>query len=123
MDLLISGSPGMSISEIIGRIDNLVGDLAKGKTKYMGIIQLSPSDPGRRIDIRLIDSESYACGLLYFTGSKDYNITLRNKAIAKGWRLNEYSLLDEDDQPITANSEEDIHKLLLMDYLPPCKRN
>lgn len=122
MDVLVRAD-GQTIDQIVSRIDLLVGDLASGPTKYMGIIQLKDGYPGRRIDIRLIDGESYPYALLYFTGSKTYNIMLRNKAIEKGWRLNEYTMFDQDGQKLPANSEKDIVTLLGLPYLPPNERN
>ena len=55
----------------------------------------------------------------YFTGSKAHNIVLRDKALERGWKLNEYGLFDPDDRPIAGATEEEIYKALGMAYVPP----
>ena len=47
---------------------------------------------GLEVDLRVVDERSYGAALLYFTGSKDHNVVLRELAIKKGWKLNEYGL-------------------------------
>src|SRR3989344_212367 len=47
---------------------------------------------GLNVDLRVVDESSYGAALLYFTGSKDHNVALREMAIKKGWKLNEYGL-------------------------------
>jgi len=91
------------------------------KTKYMGIFKWKNSKP-RRIDIRMIPTESYYSAILYFTGSKDFNKTMRLNAIAHGYTLNEYGLFDENDNMFTVKSEKEIFDLLGMEYVTPDKR-
>ena len=55
----------------------------------------------------------------YFTGSKAHNIVLRDKALERGWKLNEYGLFDADDRPIAGATEEEIYTALGMAYVPP----
>lgn len=95
---------------IVADLTNTNGD------KYMGVIQLEDC-PARRLDIRLIKPESYYYALLYFTGSKELNITMRNRAIELGLTLNEYGL-----NGLQAHSEEEIFKHLGMEYIPPNMR-
>ena len=76
-------------------IDSLTSDGAK---KYKGICKIESSPYGRRIDIRCVDYSAYYTGLLYFTGSKNFNIIIRNKALELGYSLNEYSLTNKDDE-------------------------
>ena len=75
----------------------LVHHLANGKSKYMGVCRLPPKHGvtkrlHRRIDLRLVPFNSYACAMLYFTGSDTFNVKMREKAIKMGYTLNEYSL-------------------------------
>jgi DNA polymerase (family 10) len=56
--------------------------------------------------------------LLYFTGSKAHNIVLRQRAIDRGWLLNEYGLL-EDDRVVASESEAEIYKALDLPFIPP----
>ena len=65
--------------------------LAEGVKKYMGVAQLRRK-PGRRIDLMLTPRAEYPYALLYFTGSKAFNIRVRRAALEKGLSLNEYGL-------------------------------
>ena len=107
----------LSKSKLI--IDNLT---SKGSTKFMGVCKIS--DIARRIDIRLINYESYYAALIYFTGSKNFNVYIRNKALEKNFSLNEYALTDMNDNTIKIlNSEEEIFLILKIPYLSPIERN
>jgi DNA polymerase/3'-5' exonuclease PolX len=101
----------------------LVGKLAQGPTKYMGIVRISPQDNAHRIDIRLIKPESYAYALMYFTGSQRFNILTRQRAIELGLRLNEYGLFDEEGQSLPGESEEEIFDHLGLVYVAPKNRS
>lgn len=90
------------------------------KTKYMGICKIH--DILRRIDIRYMPFESYYTAILYFTGSKDFNIKMRNIAHSFKYTLNEYGLYDENNKAFIINSEKDIFDLLNMEFIPPNKR-
>lgn len=90
----------------------------KIKTKYMGFSKLLDYKI-RRIDIRFIPYDSYYSGLLYFTGSGEFNKLMRRNAIEYGYKLSEYGLFDRDGKMIPVKSERDIFKLLDMEYKPP----
>lgn len=87
-------------------------------TKYMGICNL-PNNKYCRIDIRLIQYESFYPAILYFTGSKDLNKKMRMLAISHKYLLNEYGLFDNNNQMFLINSEMDIFQKLGMEYLKP----
>lgn len=83
----------------------LEATMAQGPLKYMGMGRLPPRVvrdahgnenqklyKARRVDIRLIETESLPTALLTFTGSKNFNVIMRQAAIAKGYLLNEYGL-------------------------------
>ena len=86
---------------------------AKGKTKTM--VKLKN---GLDADIRVVPKESYGAALNYFTGSKDHNIALREMAIKKGWKLNEYGLFRGKKQ-VAGRTEEEIYKALGLRYIEP----
>jgi DNA polymerase (family 10) len=75
---------------------------------------------GLQVDLRALASESYGAAVLYFTGSKDHNIVLRSRAQKMGLTLNEYTLARlEDNAPVAAATEEEIYKILGLDWIPP----
>lgn len=99
-------------------VDDIAGE--ESTTKYMGFCKYK-NNPVRRIDIRMMPVESYYTAILYFTGSYELNKTMRQKAKTMGYKLNEYGLFKGDDM-MDVGSEEDVFKLLDMEYLPPEER-
>ncbi len=69
-------------------------------------------------DLRVVAPESFGAALAYFTGSKDHNIKLREMAVKKGWKLNEYGLFD-GDRAIAGADEESIYEALGLQFVPP----
>jgi DNA polymerase (family X) len=90
--------------------------LGKGKKKCSLVLK-----NGIGVDVRIFDKDSFGAGLLYFTGSKDYNIRLRNLAIKKGFKLNEYGLF-KGKKRIAGFSEKDIYEKLGLKFIEPDKR-
>ena len=92
--------------------------LSKGK-KAMIIVGL-PGRPSRRMDILLTAADSYAAAILYFTGSKEFNVRMRITANNRGYKLNEYGLWRLDnEQLVPTKSEQEIFKTIGMKYVPP----
>ncbi|MBI2640284.1 MAG: DNA polymerase/3'-5' exonuclease PolX [Candidatus Sungbacteria bacterium] len=73
---------------------------------------------GLDADIRVVPKKSYGAAVNYFTGSKDHNIALRELAIKKGWKLNEYGLF-RGKKLIAGRDEEEIYKALGLRYIEP----
>ena len=96
-------------------IESLTGENVQ--TKFMGIFKWK--NIIGRIDIRFVPIESYYYGLLYFTGSKDFNTNMRIIAIARELKLNEYGLFNKDNKSFKVESEKDIFDLLDMEYVQP----
>ncbi|MFI6496073.1 DNA polymerase/3'-5' exonuclease PolX [Nonomuraea typhae] len=76
---------------------------------------------GVQVDLRVVPAESWGAAMQYFTGSKEHNVTIREIAVKKGWKLSEYGLF-EGERVIAAESEEDIYAALGMQYVPPPMR-
>ncbi|MFD2531413.1 DNA polymerase/3'-5' exonuclease PolX [Gracilimonas halophila] len=81
---------------------------------------------GRQVDLRIVSPKEFSAALMYFTGSKEHNIVLRQRARDRGMSLNEYGLFklndegDTDfDQPIEFSSETDIYEKLDLHFVPP----
>lgn len=74
---------------------------------------------GFQADLRIVTREQRGAAMQYFTGSKAHNIVLRDRALARGWKLNEYGLFDADERAIAGASEEEIYRALGMDYIAP----
>lgn len=123
--------------DYIGILKEIVEKLKKDKyileilackdKKFMGIVKLKESGIiARRLDMLITYPEEYACALLYFTGSKEHNIKVRNKALKMGYTLNEHRMEkikpDVKDIPYF-NCEKDIFDFLEMEYIEPHLRD
>ncbi|MEU8036936.1 DNA polymerase/3'-5' exonuclease PolX [Streptosporangium sp. NPDC049078] len=76
---------------------------------------------GVQVDLRLIPAESWGAAMMYFTGSKEHTVHLREIVVKKGWKLSEYGLFD-GDRMIAAASEEEVFGALGMEWIPPTLR-
>ena len=83
------------IEELFKR-NYLLEELSKGQKKLMGIWKLGPDNIGRRIDIMFTKPQEYPFAILYFTGSKDFNVKMRGELLKKEMSLNEYGIKDKD---------------------------
>jgi len=89
--------------------------IAKGQNKVS--FNLST---GLQIDVRLLPRASFGAALQYFTGSKMHNVTVRQRALKRGYTLSEYALARLDDgTQVAAATEEDIYRALDLDWIPP----
>jgi DNA polymerase (family 10) len=89
--------------------------LAHGENKVSFTLQ-----NGLQVDVRLLEKESFGAALLYFTGSKEHNVSLRGRANDMDLTLNEYALATlKGEKPIARRTEEEIYAKLKLDYIPP----
>ena len=87
--------------------------LGRGDTK--GSVKLGS---GLQVDLRVVPEESFGAALLYFTGSKSHNVTLRQIAIKKELKLNEYGLF-RGTRRIAGRTEAEIYERLGLALIPP----
>jgi DNA polymerase (family 10) len=90
--------------------------LACGETKG-SILTIS----NIQVDLRVVPKDVYGAALQYFTGSKQHNIHLREIANKKGLTLSEYGVfkIDKKDKPICGKTEEEVYKILGLQYIEP----
>lgn len=125
-DVVNSGILKIIVEELTKQ-NILIANLTKmGDTKYMGICKIPNYSECRRIDIRCVAHPSYIPGLLYFTGSMEENVRLRNIAIRNKFKINEYGfyqlLPNNVEELIILEKEEDLYSYLLQQYKPPTSR-
>jgi DNA polymerase (family 10) len=74
-----------------------------------------------QVDLRVVPKDVYGAALQYFTGSKQHNIHLREIANKKGLTLSEYGVfkIDKKDKPICGKTEEEVYKILGLQYIEP----
>lgn len=106
--------------EIIRRFTSFAGVarvLACGETKGSVTVNVGESRE-LQLDLRVVPLESYGAALQYFTGSKEHNVRLREMAVKRGWRLNEYGLYD-GEKVLAGRNEADIYAKLGVRPIPP----
>lgn len=73
-----------------------------------------------QVDIRVVPQKDYGAALMYFTGSKEHNVKLREIAVKKGLKINEYGVFDvKTNKRLAGSSEKEIYGLFKMDYIEP----
>ncbi|MFW6157298.1 MAG: DNA polymerase/3'-5' exonuclease PolX [Balneolaceae bacterium] len=84
------------------------------------------TNEGRQVDLRIVEPAQFPAALLYFTGSKEHNVVLRQRARQRGMALNEYGLFELNDEgetdfdkPVEYSSETDIYTHLGLNFIPP----
>jgi DNA polymerase (family 10) len=120
--LAVSSKPSLVMDAFIVMPD-VLNVIAHGDTKSSIKVR-----PGINVDLRVVPAASYGAALNYFTGSKAHNVTLRQLAIKKGMKLNEYGLFKiapardggvATGKIIAGATEEEIYKKLGLDYIEP----
>ena len=101
LDILASSNRPEKVTDAFTKIKNVQKILGKGTTKATIILK-----SGIQADIRVIKPESWGAALLYFIGSKNYNISLRRIAIKKGFKLSEYGLFNKKTGKMLPSSTE-----------------
>ena len=118
IDILVSGaSVAEKAEKQILKTFPQATQLASGTTKIAFVI----FPENLQVDIRFVPEESYGSALLYFTGSKDYNVMMRKVAIGQGCLLNEYGLF-MDGEYIAGKTEDEVCKKLGLPVTKPEKR-
>jgi DNA polymerase (family 10) len=113
IDLLVTGTDHAKIAEHFSKYPGIDQILGKGEDKVS--VKLKN---GMQVDIRLLERDQYGAALMYFTGSKEHNIALRERAKKHGWKLSEYGLF-EGDKVLASRTEEEVYKKLGLPWIPP----
>lgn len=139
IDLLVATTDAQAVSAAFIAIEPVVRILASGATKSSvryrlpqrsGRFGMRDPDASVQVDLRVVAPEGRGAGLLYFSGSKDHGVRLRERALKLGLTLNEYGLFPEDEgnatppqqrgvAPVAARTEADIYEALGLPLIPP----
>jgi DNA polymerase (family 10) len=113
LDILASGAD-TTLADVFTRFPMVERVLANGGTKASVLLR-----GGFQADLRIVTPDQRGAALQYFTGSKAHNIALRDRALARSLKLNEYGLFDANDKAIAGAKEQDIYKALGLAYIEP----
>ncbi|MGE3489134.1 MAG: DNA polymerase/3'-5' exonuclease PolX [Vicinamibacterales bacterium] len=113
LDLLATGADA-TLADAFVAYPTVERVLGHGPTKASVLLR-----GGYQADLRIVLPAQRGAAMQYFTGSKAHNIALRDRALERGWKLNEYGLFDEQEQPIAGATEEGIYEALGLAWIPP----
>ena len=78
---------------------------------------------GVQVDLRVVEPECFGAALAYLTGSKPHNVRLREMAVKRGLKINEYGIFREaDDTRLAGEKEEDVYRLVGLPFIAPTLR-
>jgi DNA polymerase (family 10) len=120
IDILISSDdPGPIMDRFVG-LPGVEQVIARGDTKSSVIVGDGRGARGvtMNADLRIVTDEQFPFALHYFSGSKEHNVALRQKAIDRGLKLNEYALAGSD-RSVPCKTEADLFAAFGLDYIPP----
>ncbi|MBS0626496.1 MAG: DNA polymerase/3'-5' exonuclease PolX [Verrucomicrobia bacterium] len=113
LDFLVAASNPKPIMKWFTSLPGIQRVLASGETKSS--VKL---EGGIQADLRVVKESEFGYALCYFTGSKEHNIKLRDRALSCGWSLSEYGLAGARKTKKAA-TEEDLYKILGFSYIEP----
>ncbi|MEQ1859456.1 MAG: DNA polymerase/3'-5' exonuclease PolX [Chthoniobacteraceae bacterium] len=117
IDFLVSTKSPEVVSEFFVKHEMVESVLAHGATKSSVRLEC-----GIQADLRVVKEAEYPFALNYFTGSKAHNIVMRQRALARGWTLNEYRLGPLEGskaEPPPIREERELYRALDLDYVEP----
>jgi DNA polymerase (family 10) len=111
--------------------DNVTEVSAKGETKSSVRFE-----GGLQADLRVVPDDRFVFALHHFTGSKDHNVKMRQRALSQGLSLSEWGIFKKGDEPAeetgkaydrplakkNIHEESDLFKALGLDFIPPERR-
>lgn len=118
LDLLVASGEPVEVMDAFVGLGTVERVLAKGESKSSVLTRT-----GLQVDLRVIPLEAWGAAMIYFTGSKPHNIRIREMAVRKGLKLNEYGLFRaKTGKLIVASTEEEVYEKLGLPWIPPTLR-
>ncbi|MBD1372830.1 DNA polymerase/3'-5' exonuclease PolX [Hazenella sp. IB182357] len=118
IDFVTATTSPQAIADWITTLPLVVEVVNHGDTKVSVVVSVNGIEMG--VDIRLVRPEQFASALHHFTGSKEHNVRIRQRAKSMGYKVSEYGIDGEDQAEMkTFGSEEAFFKMLDLPYIPP----
>ncbi len=113
IDILITSVKPSEVMKKVVDLPMVEEVIASGETKTSVRIK-----PGIQMDVRVVEPESWGAALAYFTGSKAHNIRVRELALEKGLKINEYGVF-KGSEKIAGETEEEVYASIGLPFIPP----
>ncbi len=116
LDLLVTGPNAAAALDKVAANPRVHEVLGRGPNKT----SVKLGREGLQVDVRALEHQSFGAAMQYFTGSKEHNVALRQRAIRMGLKLSEYGLFRADDETrVAGETEEGVYAALALDWIPP----
>lgn len=113
LDVLATSSDADAAMDCLAQHSLVQEVLQRGSTKQR--VRLKS---GVEMDLRVVPDESYGAAMQYFTGSKEHNVVVRQRAKDLGLKVNEYGVFRGEEQ-IAGATEEEVYEVLELPWIPP----
>jgi DNA polymerase (family 10) len=118
LDLLVASDRAAAVMDAFASDQVVERVLAKGEAKTSVLTR-----QGMQVDLRVVPRDAWGAAMIYFTGSKPHNIRIREMAVRKGLKLNEYGLFKaKSGDLVVAETEEEVYAKLGLPWIPPTLR-
>lgn len=115
IDILVTSKESEKVMKTFAEVPMLKDVLVSGETKTSIL-----TNENIQVDLRVVEPLSFGAAIQYFTGSKQHNIKLRELAIKKGYKINEYGVFEvKSGKKVGGEREEDVYDLLGLPWIPP----
>jgi DNA polymerase (family X) len=115
LDIIATATDPEALIDYFTKLKWVIEVVAKGPTKATVL-----SNDGLRFDLRVVPPESYGNLLQHFTGSKDHNLALRERAVKQGLSVSEYSItVVETGEELKFEDEGEVYERLGYQFIPP----
>ncbi|MCG2703001.1 MAG: DNA polymerase/3'-5' exonuclease PolX [Candidatus Omnitrophica bacterium] len=115
IDILVGSNQPQKVTDAFMRSEVAAEVLARGATK-----SAIRTHEGIQVDMRVVAPDSFGAALVYFTGSKEHNIRIRELAKKKKLKINEYGVFEEEGgRCLAGRTEEDVYRILGLVYIEP----
>ncbi len=114
LDILVTTNDSEKVMDFFTSMKEIGRVLLRGPTKTTVALKI-----GINCDLRVVSTSSFGAALQYFVGSKDHNVRVREIAIKKGYKLNEYGLFNKKNRNVAVGDDSEVYRKLGMQYMPP----
>jgi len=115
LDILVTCDKKEAVMEHFTSYEDIQEVLSKGDTRSSVRMR-----SGLQVDLRVISDESYGAALVYFTGSKQHNIRIRERALDRDLKINEYGVFKENkEESIAGKTEKEVYESVDLPVIPP----
>mgnify|MGYP006284832201 CR=1 FL=1 len=116
LDVLVLADDSVPVMDRFVDYEDVADVLAEGDTRASVVFR-----SGLQVDVRVVPSNSYGAALLYFTGSKAHNVALRNRALDRDLKINEYGIFETNgkETQVGGATEDEMYDTLGLSYIAP----